>query len=73
MIFSIRLANASEESFPDAASFNPDRFVGAVPKPFAWIPYGGGNKPLYRRGVRQHGDGRRPTHTAARTAVRAIR
>ncbi len=40
--FSIRLAHASEESFPDAASFNPDRFVGAVPKPFAWIPFGGG-------------------------------
>ena len=40
--FSIRLAHASEKSFPDAASFNPDRFVGAVPKPFAWIPFGGG-------------------------------
>ena len=39
---SIRLAHASEESFPDAASFNPDRFVGANPKPFAWIPFGGG-------------------------------
>jgi cytochrome P450 len=36
------LSHASEESFLDAASFNPDRFVGAVPKPFAWIPYGGG-------------------------------
>ena len=42
MMISIRVANASEESFPDAASFNPDRFVGAVPKPFAWIPFGGG-------------------------------
>jgi cytochrome P450 len=42
VIFSIRLAHASEESFPDAASFSPDRFVGANPKPFAWIPYGGG-------------------------------
>jgi cytochrome P450 len=36
------LSHASDESFSDPASFNPDRFVGAVPKPFAWIPYGGG-------------------------------
>ena len=42
LILSIRLAHDSEESFPNAASFNPDRFVGAVPKPFAWIPFGGG-------------------------------
>ncbi len=42
LIFSIRLAHDSEESFPDAASFNPDRFVGAGPKPAAWIPFGGG-------------------------------
>ncbi len=43
IILSIRTAHASEESFPDAASFNPDRFVGAsAPKPFAWIPFGGG-------------------------------
>jgi cytochrome P450 len=43
IILSIRMAHASEESFPDVASFNPDRFVGAsAPKPFAWIPFGGG-------------------------------
>ncbi len=42
LIISIRLAHDSEESFPDAASFNPDRFVGTVPKPVAWIPFGGG-------------------------------
>jgi cytochrome P450 len=41
LIFSIPLVHDSEESFPDAASFNPDRFVGA-PKPGAWIPFGGG-------------------------------
>jgi cytochrome P450 len=39
---SIQLAQASEQSFPDAESFNPDRFVGAPPNPFAWIPFGGG-------------------------------
>ncbi|WP_307728190.1 cytochrome P450 [Candidatus Mycobacterium methanotrophicum] len=43
VILSIRVAHAAEESFPDAASFNPDRFVGVgAPKPFAWIPFGGG-------------------------------
>ncbi|WP_193048136.1 cytochrome P450 [Mycolicibacterium baixiangningiae] len=42
VIFSIQLAHSSEESFPDAASFNPDRYLAAVPKPFAWIPFGGG-------------------------------
>ena len=36
------LAHESEENFPDADSFNPDRFVGASPKAFRWIPYGGG-------------------------------
>jgi len=43
VILSIRMAHASEETFPDAASFNPDRFAGvSAPKPFSWIPFGGG-------------------------------
>jgi cytochrome P450 len=42
LILSIRLIHESDDSFPDAASFNPDRFVGGVPKPMAWIPFGGG-------------------------------
>ena len=42
IILSIGLVHDSEEGFPDAASFNPDRFVGGVPKPTAWIPFGGG-------------------------------
>jgi cytochrome P450 len=42
LISSIRLAQESEESFADAASFNPDRFIGTGPKPIAWIPFGGG-------------------------------
>ncbi|MBV8860293.1 MAG: cytochrome P450, partial [Mycobacterium sp.] len=33
LVISIRLVHASDDSFPDAASFNPDRFVGGVPKP----------------------------------------
>jgi cytochrome P450 len=42
ILASTQLAMASEESFPDAQSFNPDRFVGSPPNPFAWIPFGGG-------------------------------
>ena len=42
VMVNFQLAHESEENFPDADSFNPDRFVGANPKPFRWIPYGGG-------------------------------
>jgi cytochrome P450 len=42
VVVSIELAHASEETFPDAASFNPDRFVGAPPDTYGWIPFGGG-------------------------------
>jgi cytochrome P450 len=41
-VISIQLAHSSDDSYPDAASFNPDRFIGASPKPSAWIPFGGG-------------------------------
>lgn len=39
---STQLAMVAEQSFPDAAAFDPDRFVGQAPNPFAWIPFGGG-------------------------------
>ena len=42
VMVSTQLAMASEASFPDAKTFNPDRFVGTTPNPFAWIPFGGG-------------------------------
>jgi cytochrome P450 len=38
----IQLAHAAEESFANAAAFNPDRFVDSTPNPFTWIPFGGG-------------------------------
>jgi cytochrome P450 len=41
LIFSIPMVHNTEQTFPDAASFNPDRFLG-VPKPAGWIPFGGG-------------------------------
>ncbi len=37
-----QLAHESEDNYPDADSFNPDRFVGTNPPAFKWIPYGGG-------------------------------
>jgi cytochrome P450 len=42
IIISIKLAHASEADFPDAGSFNPDRYLGTAAKPAAWIPFGGG-------------------------------
>jgi cytochrome P450 len=42
VIASITLAHGSEANFPDAKSFNPDRFIGNPPDNHSWIPYGGG-------------------------------
>jgi cytochrome P450 len=42
VMVSIALAHAADRSFRDAASFDPDRFVGNPPDTHAWIPYGGG-------------------------------
>jgi cytochrome P450 len=42
IIISIQLAHARDDGFTDASDFNPDRFLGNVPKPYAWIPFGGG-------------------------------
>ena len=42
VLASISLAHASEANWPDARTFNPDRFVGNPPDNYAWIPYGGG-------------------------------
>lgn len=39
---SIQLALTAENSFPDAEAFDPDRFLGATPNPFAYVPFGGG-------------------------------
>jgi cytochrome P450 len=42
LVVSIKKAGDSEGSFPDAMSFNPDRFLGGGAKPVGWIPFGGG-------------------------------
>lgn len=36
--------NRDPDSYPDPARFRPERFVGARPQPYAWIPFGGGVK-----------------------------
>ncbi|CAM3277388.1 cytochrome P450 [Mycobacterium intermedium] len=39
---SMVLAHNSEQNYPDAERFEPDRFVGNPPDGSLWIPYGGG-------------------------------
>lgn len=42
IMVNFQIAHESEENFPDAGSFNPDRFMNTNPKPFRWMPFGGG-------------------------------
>jgi len=38
----IALAHASADRFAQPAAFDPDRFIGAPPDNYSWIPFGGG-------------------------------
>ncbi len=67
-IISIRVAQESDESFPDAESFNPDRFLGTGPKPVAWIPFGGGVNRCVGAGFAN-----REMDVALRTLLRELR
>ncbi len=40
LMINVALAHSSEDNFPDAGSFDPDRFVDTRPE--GWIPFGGG-------------------------------
>lgn len=42
VIASIGMSHESPRHFADPATFNPDRFLGANPDTYTWIPYGGG-------------------------------
>ncbi|MEV4125181.1 cytochrome P450 [Nocardia sp. NPDC049707] len=42
VVVSIRLMHDNEDLFPNARTFDPNRFVGVRPGTFSWIPFGGG-------------------------------
>jgi cytochrome P450 len=34
----------NDEVFPNAATFDPDRFLGVTPDTYSWVPFGGGTR-----------------------------
>jgi cytochrome P450 family 138 len=40
----IGLTHQNEAVYRDAAAFNPDRFLGASPDTYSWVPFGGGTR-----------------------------
>lgn len=44
IMINIELAHETESVFPEAASFNPDRFIGSRPDNYSWVPFGGGTR-----------------------------
>ena len=44
VMVSIAAVHADEAIWPNADVFDPDRFVGAPPDNYAWIPFGGGTR-----------------------------
>src|SRR5260370_4659881 len=44
LLVGIGLVHDDDALFPDSATFDPDRWVGARPDSYAWIPFGGGTR-----------------------------
>lgn len=44
IVIGIGLVHADDSVFPDAAAFRPDRFAGARPGRYSWLPFGGGSR-----------------------------
>jgi cytochrome P450 len=44
IMVSIGLIHDDDAVFPNAAAFDPDRFVGVNPDLYAWVPFGGGTR-----------------------------
>lgn len=44
VMVSILAVHEDDAVFPNAAVFDPDRFVGAPPDSYSWIPFGGGTR-----------------------------
>lgn len=42
VVVSIGLSHLNEASFGAATEFDPGRFIGSAPNPYAWVPFGGG-------------------------------
>ncbi|HEV2638703.1 MAG TPA: cytochrome P450 [Actinocrinis sp.] len=44
VLVAITLVHGDDAVFPDAAAFDPDRFVGVNPDTYSWVPFGGGTR-----------------------------
>ncbi len=44
LLIGIGAVHSDDAVFPDAATFNPDRFLDAPPDTYEWIPFGGGTR-----------------------------
>jgi cytochrome P450 family 138 len=44
VVVSISLLHEDAQAFPDPEHFDPQRFVGARPSTFSWVPFGGGTR-----------------------------
>jgi hypothetical protein len=44
ILISATLTHEDPRLFPNPEAFDPDRFVGNRPDPFAWVPFGGGRR-----------------------------
>ena len=44
IMINVESAQERESEFPDALSFNPDRFIGSKPDNYTWVPFGGGTR-----------------------------
>lgn len=44
VMVSVALVHDDDSVFPNAAAFDPDRFVGVNPDTYSWVPFGGGTR-----------------------------
>ena len=44
VMVAIGLIHEDDSVFPNAAAFDPDRFVGVNPDTYSWVPFGGGTR-----------------------------
>lgn len=44
IMVSISLIHDEDGVFPNAAAFDPDRFIGVNPDTYSWVPFGGGTR-----------------------------